>query len=167
MGIVEAQIHTFKDHMALDTITVHGKNLTMLSDDRSLERFRQELLAFLNGEKDFRDLVSGRTRYMRKENRAGSAYAEPEAFVLNHLFENLSVIETRAQDRIGLLYDITRILAKMELSIASAKIYTQGPRATNVFYVTTENEKKIEDKERQKEIVEALVSAIKSPAGED
>ncbi|VAX16970.1 [Protein-PII] uridylyltransferase / [Protein-PII]-UMP uridylyl-removing enzyme [hydrothermal vent metagenome] len=167
MGIVEAQIHTFKDHMALDTITVHGKNLTMLSDDRSLERFRQELLAFLNGEKDFRDLVSGRTRYMRKENRAGSAYAEPEAFVLNHLFENLSVIETRAQDRIGLLYDITRILAKMELSIASAKIYTQGPRATNVFYVTTENEKKIEDKEQQKEIVEALVSAIKSPAGED
>lgn len=167
MDIVEAQINTFKNSVALDTITVQGTNLSRLSDDKSLERFRQELIAILNGEKDFGEIVSRRTRYMSKPESFGQSGREPTVVILNHLFENLSVVDVRAYNRIGLLYDVTRVLAKMKVSIVSAKVNTHGPDAISVFYVATDDDKKIGDEEKQKELIGVILSAIKSPAGED
>ena len=47
-----------------------------------------------------------------------------------------TVIEVAGLDRIGLLYDLTEALFRLNLNIASAHITTFGERAVDVFYVT-------------------------------
>jgi [protein-PII] uridylyltransferase len=60
-----------------------------------------------------------------------------------------------AQDRPGLLYTITRTLSQQGLTIARAKISTEGARAIDSFYVA----KRVAP-EQLKEVREALESAV-------
>lgn len=165
ISIVEAQIHTLEGHIALDTLTVSG-NLSIFSDKQSLERFESELADLLDGKKDITEMVARRTRYIKIERAQQSSMQEPQVLVLDHLSETNSVIEIWAQDRIGLLYDITRTLARLKLDITSAKISTEGPTAINVFYVTTEDGGKITGDAAHKNLRESLIRAIVSPMGE-
>ena len=45
------------------------------------------------------------------------------------------MVEVNGRDRVGLLYDITRTLTELRLSIGAARITTYGVRAVDVFYV--------------------------------
>jgi [protein-PII] uridylyltransferase len=53
----------------------------------------------------------------------------------NESMVRLSVIEIFSQDRIGLLYDISRVLYEMNVNIISALINTQAGLAQDVFFV--------------------------------
>jgi [protein-PII] uridylyltransferase len=53
----------------------------------------------------------------------------------NESMVRLSVIEIFSQDRIGLLYDISRVLYEMNVSIISALINTEAGLAQDVFFV--------------------------------
>ena len=46
-----------------------------------------------------------------------------------------TVIEVGAPDRIGLLYDITRTLAELQLDVHLAKVATYTDRVVDAFYV--------------------------------
>lgn len=165
ISIVEAQIHTLEGHVALDTLTVSG-NLSLFSDPASLSRFESELADLLEEKKDIRELVTRRTRYLKQERGPVAAMPEPQVIILDHLSETNSVVEIWAPDRIGLLYDITRTLARLKLDITSAKISTEGPTAINVFYVTTETGGKIDTDEAHASLRKSLIHAIISPMGE-
>jgi [protein-PII] uridylyltransferase len=164
ISIVEAQIHTLEGHIALDTLTVSG-NLSLFSDPASLSRFESELADLLEEKKDIKELVARRTRYLKQERSPSTAMPEPQVIILDHLSETNSVVEIWAPDRIGLLYDITRTLARLSLDITSAKISTEGPTAINVFYVTTENGGKIDGEEAHTSLRKSLIHAIISPMG--
>lgn len=45
-------------------------------------------------------------------------------------------LELCAEDRVGLLSDVTRIFREHGLSVAQAEVTTRGSQAVNVFYVT-------------------------------
>jgi [protein-PII] uridylyltransferase len=165
ISIVEAQIHTLEGHVALDTLTVSG-NLSLFSDPASLSRFESELADLLEEKKDIKELVARRTRYLKQERGPSTAMPEPQVIILDHLSETNSVVEIWAPDRIGLLYDITRTLARLNLDITSAKISTEGPTAINVFYVTTSSGGKIDTEEAHTGLRKSLIHAIISPMGE-
>lgn len=167
VNIVEAQIYTFDGRVALDTITVEGANLSIFSDKHSLDRFTKEIIELLDGKKDMKEMVARRTRYLQPKAEDDSSQIEPQAVLLNHLSDDFSVVEIWAPDRVGLLYDITRTLARLKLDIHSAKISNEGRIAIDVFYITSEAGAKIEDDTRAKEITDSLISAIRSPAGID
>jgi [protein-PII] uridylyltransferase len=63
------------------------------------------------------------------------------------LAETHTVIEIEADDQPGLLYRITRSMARLGWNIHSARISTRGDRATDAFYVTTRDGRKLEDEE--------------------
>ncbi|VAX21957.1 [Protein-PII] uridylyltransferase / [Protein-PII]-UMP uridylyl-removing enzyme [hydrothermal vent metagenome] len=165
VNIIEAHIHTF-GIIALDYIIVGGANLSMFSDSHSLARFTKEIIDILDGKKDIKEMVKRRTKYLQK-NLVEETIVEPKAKILNHLSEESTVLEIWAQDRIGLLYDITRTIARLELNIKSAKISAEGATAIDVFYVRTMTGGKVEDPARAQEIIDAILSAISSPAGID
>lgn len=165
ISIVEAQIHTLEGHLALDTLTVSG-NLSLFSDPASLSRFESELADLLEEKKDIKEMVARRTRYLKQERAPSMSMPEPQVIILDHLSETNSVVEIWAPDRIGLLYDITRTLARLKLDITSAKISTEGPTAINVFYITTESGGKVETQEAHTSLRESLIRAIVSPMGE-
>ena len=72
-----------------------------------------------------------------------------------------TVIEINGLDRIGLLYDLTEALYKLNLNIASAHVTTFGEKAVDVFYVTDLTGAKIENTTRHKQIESALSNILK------
>jgi [protein-PII] uridylyltransferase len=78
----------------------------------------------------------------------------------NVVSERYTVIDVRAQDRLGLLYVISSTLSDMELDVALAKIATEVDQAVDVFYVTEKDGSKVAEETRMVQIREALVHAI-------
>jgi [protein-PII] uridylyltransferase len=78
----------------------------------------------------------------------------------NSLSDTRTVIEVRAPDRVGLLYLITRALAREGLDIATAKIATDLDQALDTFYVTTAAGHKVADPERMAGLRRAIVEAL-------
>ena len=61
-------------------------------------------------------------------------------------------------DRLGLLFELTAALSKLNLNIASAHVATFGERVVDVFYVTDLFGAKIASPTRQAAIKRALIS---------
>ena len=158
ISIMEARINTFEGNIALDTITVKGAKLSIFREPASLARFEKELASLLKGEKDVAEMVGRRSRYIR--TKQDTRTLEPRALILNNLSGINTVVEVWAPDRLGLLYDITRAMARLGLDISSAKISTEGRVAVNVFYITDGPACKVEGEKREEEIRSALMEAI-------
>ncbi|MDP3275888.1 MAG: [protein-PII] uridylyltransferase [Deltaproteobacteria bacterium] len=79
----------------------------------------------------------------------GFRRAEPsirtEVLVDHSASSEHTVIEVFARDRPGLLHAIADALYRLEVSIASAKVSTEGRRAADVFYVTDALSQKLDD----------------------
>jgi [protein-PII] uridylyltransferase len=78
----------------------------------------------------------------------------------NVVSDRYTVIDVRAQDRLGLLYVITSTLSEMDLDVALAKIATEVDQAMDVFYVTERDGAKVPEGPRMEEIRQTLVHAI-------
>ena len=70
------------------------------------------------------------------------------------------MIDIYTYDRSGLLYDITKTIRDLGLSIEYAKISTKVDQVVDAFYVVDMNGKKIADPERIAEIKAALLESI-------
>ena len=80
----------------------------------------------------------------------------------NESSDFFTLIEVFADDRIGLLYLITRCLFELRLDIRVAKIATKGDQVADVFYVRNLLGQKLEDLDQLDEIKNALLHQIKS-----
>jgi [protein-PII] uridylyltransferase len=69
-----------------------------------------------------------------------------------------------AEDRSGLLYDITNTLADLAIDIHRAKVATLATQSVDVFYVLDSNGRRIEDTAFQQEISTALLFIADSGA---
>jgi [protein-PII] uridylyltransferase len=67
--------------------------------------------------------------------------------------------------RIGLLYTITRTLYELGISVHRAKIGTYLDQVVDVFYVTDEQDRKIEDESYLDTIHQRLMQAIEKGTG--
>ena len=120
-NIVDAQIYTTTDGMALDTIAVTRE--FDLDDD---EQRRADRV----GRRD-REGVERRPAAARNGGRARNtkgthpAFAiEPEVTINNQWSNRYTVVEIGGLDRPGLLYELTATLSKLDLNIASAHVAT-------------------------------------------
>jgi [protein-PII] uridylyltransferase len=79
----------------------------------------------------------------------------------NDLAEHHTVVEIDAPDQPGLLYRLTRAMARMEWDIHSARISTTGDRARDAFYVTDRAGSKItgDPAPLQRAFIEAALAA--------
>ena len=131
-NIVEAKIFTTNDGMALDTFWVQGPAGGPLEEARALAKLKSTVERTLAGMIDpgralARQIgISGRTRVFQ---------VTPRVIVDNTASHVFTVIEVNARDRRGLLYDVTRAIADLGLSIATARVATYGESAVDVFYV--------------------------------
>lgn len=79
-----------------------------------------------------------------------------EVNIDNTVTDFYTVIEVRADDRIGLLYEIARCLEQHHIDAHIAKIATDADRAMDFFYVRDAYGQKVEDPGQQAELVNAL-----------
>ncbi len=140
LSILTAQVFTTEDGAAVDLFEVEGAFEPEIGEERWRE-FRSTL----------RRAIEGRVSLDHRVEEKRSHYPSPKRKVPvtvtidNEASDFFTVIEIGAADRIGLLYDITRALADLELDVHLAKIATYTDRVIDAFYVRDALGRKIDD----------------------
>jgi len=156
-NIVDAQISTTRDGMALDTIHLEREFDHAEDEERRARKIAVSIERMLKGEARAVDLIKGKKR---PKSRLSAFSVEPQVIIDNTLSDALTVIEINGLDRPGLLYDVTREISDLNLDIASAHIATFGEKAVDVFYVTDLTGKKITSSSRETLIRERLTKVL-------
>src|SRR5262245_58213334 len=160
-NIVDAQIFTTTDGMALDTISVSREFDRDEDEARRAVRIADAIEKALRGDLRLPEVVAKRAV---PKGRIRAFAVEPEVMINNQWSNRYTVVEVNGLDRPGLLYELTATLSKLNLNIASAHVATFGERVVDVFYVTDLLGAQIESAPRQAAIKRALIQLFALPA---
>jgi [protein-PII] uridylyltransferase len=161
LNILSAQIFTRSDGIVLDTFYVHDARTGNLAGTDQRNTFEEVINKGLTGEDlDFQALIA-KQKLIRPVYQAysGERLATRVGFD-NDSSDTRTVIEVETEDRIGLLYAISRQLSELDLDISGAKISTDRGAAIDSFYVRELDGVKVVAAERQREIEQELRHAI-------
>ncbi len=157
-NIVDAQIYTTTDGLALDTIFVGREFPDDFDEQRRGQRITALIEKTLTGIERLPGQIDGRKNAGRARLKA---FQIPTDVMVNNAWsDRFTVIEVSGLDRPGLLYDLTREISDLNLNIMSAHVATFGERAVDVFYVTDLFGHKVDSRSREKTIRERLVRAF-------
>jgi [protein-PII] uridylyltransferase len=162
-NIVDAQIYTTTDGLALDTISISREFERDDDELRRATRVGQSIEKAVLGELKLPDVVAKRAL---PKGRLKAFAIEPEVTINNQWSHRYTVVEVTGLDRPGLLYELTASLSKLNLNIASAHVATFGERVVDVFYVTDLLGAKISSPTRQSAIKRPLL-ALFTPQASD
>ncbi len=159
LNIIEAQIHTWDNGVALDTFWVEDLTGEI---ERRLEQFKKDLNGVLVEKVSLRDLISKRTE------RSGLIpkivpKVPGEVKINNEDSDFYTIIEITGEDRLGILYEITQALTNHGCNIYFARIATLGNRIMDVFYVQDQLGEKIMDPYKINHLKESLLRQLSSP----
>ena len=129
LSILDAKIHTTRHGYALDTFLVsdHGRARHYRE---LLTRVERELAACIDQVAPLPQPVKGRlSRHSRHFPVSPAVHLQPDADGRHYL------LNVTATDRIGLLYAMTRVLARHGINVHTAKINTLGERVEDVFLI--------------------------------
>ena len=154
-NIVDAQIYTTTDGLALDTISLSREFERAEDEERRAARVADSIKKALRGELRLPDMVSKRAA---PKGRIKAFAVEPSVVINNQWSQRYTMIEVTGLDRTGLLYELTATLSKLNLNIASAHVATFGERVVDVFYVTDLMGAQITAATRQAAIKRALIA---------
>src|SRR5579883_478540 len=154
-NIVDAQIFTTTDGLALDTISVTREFELDDDEGRRAIRITEAIERALRGDLKLPEVVAKRAA---PKGRIRAFAVEPEVNVNNAWSNRYTVVEVSGLDRPGLLYEMTSALSKLNLNIASAHVVTFGERVVDVFYVTDLLGAKIFSPTRHAAIKRALIA---------
>jgi [protein-PII] uridylyltransferase len=159
-NILSAEIQTRSDGVALDTFYVTDAKSRALPDRDERIKFEGLLTKMLtNNNVDLGQLIL-------KQKRAPSAYKSiegeriPISIHMDNAAFDRTIIDIEAEDRIGLLYDISIVLTELGLEVSLAKILTEKGAAIDTFYVSERIGGKVQNPERIKGIEHKLQLAI-------
>jgi [protein-PII] uridylyltransferase len=158
-NIVDAQIYTTTDGLALDTIAVSREFDRDEDEARRAIRIADAIEKALIGELKLPEVVA---RRIAGKGQIKAFSIEPEISINNQWSNVYTVIEISGLDRPGLLYELTTTMSKLNLNIASAHVATFGERVIDVFYVTDLLGAKISMPTRQAAIKRALLPLLTS-----
>jgi [protein-PII] uridylyltransferase len=156
-NIVDAQIFTTTDGLALDTIAISREFERDEDEGRRAGRVAQTIEQALRGDLKLPEVVG---RRVATKSRLRAFAVEPEVMINNQWSHRYTVVEVTGLDRAGLLYDLTTTLSKLNLNIASAHVATFGERVVDVFYVTDLLGAKVTSPIRQATIKRALFALL-------
>ena len=152
--IADARVFSTTDGMALDVFWIHDVDGRPYEQVSKLSHTIEETLR-----NDFKpQAVIESKGALRDRTRVFSV--APRVLVDNNASSTYTVIEVNARDRGGLLYDVTRTLRKLRLSIGSARITTYGVRAVDIFYVKDMFGMKVVGDEHIKKIRDTLLEVL-------
>ena len=147
MKVVSAQIFTWKDasgrRRALDIFWVRSGTESRTTQG-ALPELTEQLTQLTSGKLSTAALVSGNPQQARWSNRV-SPEVPIQVRVDNSGATSHTILEVITKDRADLLFWVCESIREAGLSIALAKIHTEGERVTDVFYVSTSEGKKLDD----------------------
>ncbi|MFV0472881.1 MAG: [protein-PII] uridylyltransferase [Pikeienuella sp.] len=161
-SVRDARIFTSSDGMTTAVFWVQDRDGAPFEQSRH-ERLKKSIHRALRGEFVARDALRPK-RELKKRERP---FDVPTRITFDNDSSDLyTVIEVDTRDRVGLLYDLTRVLAAASINTASAVITTFGEQVVDSFYVKDLFGLKIRSAAKQKAIEKKLRDAIRRAADE-
>ncbi|HEX4041599.1 MAG TPA: [protein-PII] uridylyltransferase [Xanthobacteraceae bacterium] len=162
-NIVDAQIYTTTDGLALDTISLSREFERDEDEARRAARIGDSIEKAVRGQIRLPDVIAKRAP---PKGRLKAFAIEAEISINNQWSNRYTVVEVTGLDRPGLLYELTTTLSKLNLNIASAHVATFGERAVDVFYVTDLLGEQLTEPARQAAIKPPLLELFAPQSGE-
>src|SRR6185436_1588409 len=161
LNILSAQIFTRSDGIILDTFFVNDAKGAVLAKKEEKEAFEKILNDALTGKiVDFPQLIA-KQRAPQKIYMSLEGERIPTVISFdNENSESSTILDVETEDRVGLLYHISRTFAELGLDISLAKILTEKGAAIDTFYITTWDRQKITSPEHQQYVEHRLNQAI-------
>lgn len=160
INILGAQIHTRKTGAVLDVLQVNSTIGDVVDNPTKWKRVEADLIGAIEGRIYVDDLV----QKQQEPSYLVSTREKPKRPNMvefdNRVSDEYTVIDIFANDKVGLLYDITHTLKELGLYIAVSKISTKVDQAADVFYVRDIFGQKITDPEKIEQIRRALLERL-------
>ncbi len=155
-NVVDARSYTSKDGFATAAFWIQDGDGSPYNQVR-FSRLRGMIEKTLSGEVIPREAIKERDKFKKREK----AFKVPTSITFdNEGSEIYTIIEVDTRDRPGLLFDLTRTLANMNVYIASAVIATYGEQVVDSFYVKDMFGLKFYSESKQKKLEQNLRQAI-------
>ena len=164
LNVVSAQIFTWEDGTAVDVLNVRpAAEQTYAEQD--WPALGEDLNLALKNRLGLSHRLVDKFRTAFRAPGQKNVQAAPRVVIDNMASEQFTIIEVFANDRPGLLYDITRTLADFELNIHRARISSDGDQVVDVFYTLDSFATKINSPSFQEEVSQALLHIAESETG--
>jgi len=154
LDILNANIYTWRNQIALDIFTVRAPR-DSLREDELWSRLRNDLHAVLSGALALDAALDEKLLSYRPTRRSGQK--KPDKIVVDN--ENsgfFTIVEVHTHDFPGLLYKITNALFRRNLDVLISKIATNVDQVVDIFYVRDMDGQKVDDKEAVAGIKDAI-----------
>ena len=173
LDVVGAQIHSRAAQgisdagEAIDVFLVKDRyGRAVAASDVRWRRVEADLAAVLGGRETVEELVASRRDKQTLRQRV-TPLIPTEIEIDNEVAADFTVIDVFTQDRLGVLYAITRTFAELGLDIYLSKVATEAERVADVFYVRDRaTGAKIDDEHRLDAVRLALDGALQDLTSE-
>ncbi len=162
INILGSHVYTTRSGLALEVYRVATPSGGETAREQTWSDFEDSLAGILRDEIDVRTLLRRRGRPVgvtRSPTRAPGS-----ATISNDESDFYTIADVTANDRIGLLHDLTRVIAEHGLEIYISKAATTLDQVTDTFYLKDRNGKKITDAVEIEALRRDLCAAIQRGA---
>jgi len=160
LNILAAQIYTRPDGIVLDDFFVVDARTGQLPEERVRERFEKVITDILAQGVDPRKLLAKAPRYDPLYRAVGDERMPTSITLEADPAGQRTIIDVETEDRVGLLFALSRALNKLGLDVVLAKVVTEKGAAIDSFYVREPGGAPVSDPARQAEIIARLRAAI-------
>jgi [protein-PII] uridylyltransferase len=159
INILGAHVYTTRDGLALE---VYRLSTPPGGDDEHAivwSELQASLTAVLRGERSVDDILRRRGRPVRAMPQPWRA---PESVTLsNEESDFYTIVDVAANDRLGLLHDLTRVIADHDLEIYISKASSVLDQVADTFYLKDREGRKLHDAERLAALERDLLAAAR------
>jgi [protein-PII] uridylyltransferase len=163
INILGAHVYTTKDGLALE---VYRLTTPQGGDNEHAiiwEDLRESLERVLRGERSVDEILRRRGRPVRAMPQP---WRTPESVsITNEESDFYTIVDVAANDRLGLLHDLTRVIAEHDLEIYISKASSVLDQVADTFYLKDREGRKIHDVERLDALRRDLLAAAQGSRG--
>jgi [protein-PII] uridylyltransferase len=159
LNVLAAKIFTWADGTAVDTIEI-SSTIQEKYENQNWQTMAEELGLAIQQRLGLEYRLSRKLAPLRTKPQGVQQRLAAKVTINNAASELYSVIEVFSEDRIGVLYDITKTLSDFGISIYRARIGSKADQIVDVFYVLDQDGSKIEDPAFIDELRQGLKYAV-------
>ncbi len=158
LNILGSHVYSTRGGLALEIYRTHTPRGGPDEREMVWDEVRELLHSVLSGATDLEPLVRRRRRPVGATR--SPSRKDPRVLISNTESEFYTLVDVIADDRIGLLYDVTRTIGEQGFEIYISKAATIKDQVTDAFYLKDADGRKIKDNERLDRLRQALLEAV-------
>ncbi len=160
LSILSAEIQSLSDNAAWDRFLVDDPDFQGAPVPSRLDHVCQAISRAVESAEPMQPTLKRTWKGQSSHESAASRLQPTQVRFDNSSSDLFTIITVFAYDRIGLLYDISKILFEFELDLQVAKVSTHLDQVVDVFYVTDSQRNKITEPTYLYTLRQALLRAI-------